>query len=292
MRKGRVVRLIAIVATLFVFVIADRTFCQVRSGSNYQLTIYADEGSDKYEPFGHVFIGLTNGQTTLYKGWNTSNHVEDESNRIANCDWNVRKTYDITPSGYEKALQVINGWNTNKLRFYNVVRPGYHCGDFAEAVAKAAGVQINLSWQMTGRNRPELFGEYLRDHGADISAETYYVNDFVETRIFIRRGDKVKIRASGEVSFGPIAGSAGPEGISARENSFLQNYNHMREFPHGCLIGRVHEQGDDTGWDKIGKYIEFTSEAAGVLELDVNDADPKNNEGKFEVEVNICGAHQ
>jgi hypothetical protein len=279
--------LVTFVFTVFVFALgaSDAAFCQGGNSSGYQLTIYADEGTDSLEPFGHVFIGLSDGQSTEYLGWNPSNHVEDESKYISQCEWDVRKTYNITKSGYEKALQVINEWNTSKLKIYNVTRPGFHCGDFAEAVAKAAGVSIDLSWQITrgGRNRPGLFGEYLREHGAEVSADTYYVNNYVNTRILIRRGDKVMVKASGRVNFGLLAGSGGPEGVD-----FGTDYNYISVCEHGCLIGRIHAPGGDEGWACIGNETEEISERTGILELDVNDNDPDNNKGKFIVEVKIC----
>jgi len=292
-------RLFAVAVVIILFTTTHEAFCQPRSSTGYRLTIYADEGTDKLEVFGHVFIGLANGSNTLYKGWNPSNHVEDESKRIANCEWDVRKTYNITKSGYDKAVQVMNDWNNDKFRIYNVVRPGYHCGDFAEAVAKAAGVQVNLSWQLTGRNRPGLFGEYLRDQGGEVAGATYYVHRLVDTGIAVVAGDRILVRASGTVSFGESVGSGGPEGILwVRALLPLPipvdpHLSYVPDMLHGALIGRIKTAktvglGD---WFYIGREKETHANSSGILQLNVNDKFPNDNNGDFEVHVKICKEH-
>lgn len=291
MKQKYITSLLVFIVTCFFFALGS-VASQSRSSSRYKITIYADEGTDKLpviglqEPFGHVFVGLTDGQSTNYSGWNPGG-VKDESKYISGCSWDVRRTFDISESGYQKALQVINEWRTDRFKIYNSFG-GPHCGDFAEAVAKAAGVQINLSFRMTGRNRPGLFGEYLRDRGAEVSASVFYVNSYVDTGISVKRGDKMTFRASGKVTFGPWVGSGGPEGIVGVSDS----YSHFSNILHGALIGRVKPPGVSAsyGWFHIGSGRENVSEDTGILELNVNDNQPKNNEGKFEVEVKVCKA--
>lgn len=114
------------------------------------------------------------------------------------------------------------------------------------------------------------------------------VNGPVTTEVQIKRGDKVRIHASGQVTFGVFAGSGGPEGIQ-----FMPSYNHFPDSPHGCLMGRIRGSTDDeTGrWFLVGNAAVLTAENSGTLELDVNDNDPGNNTGQFRVEISVCRAH-
>ena len=114
------------------------------------------------------------------------------------------------------------------------------------------------------------------------------VNGPVTTEVQIRRGDKVRINASGSVTFGVFAGSGGPEGIQ-----FMPSYNHFPDSPHGCLMGRIRGSTDDdtSRWFLIGNAAVLTAENSGILDLDVNDNDPGNNTGEFRVEISVCRAH-
>ena len=109
------------------------------------------------------------------------------------------------------------------------------------------------------------------------------VNHHVDTGIKVAKGDKITIRASGEVTFGIMAGSGGPEGID-----FLPSYNYFAELKHGCLIGRIHSVDADDPWSYIGESADFTADRSGLLEFNVNDNDPDNNVGEFKVEITVC----
>ena len=113
---------------------------------------------------------------------------------------------------------------------------------------------------------------------ADVS-RVVLVNGYVNTRIQVRCGDTVGIRASGYVTFGAFAGRGGPEGIA-----FNNEYNYFKDMLHGCLIGRV-SRADNGGWRYVGRGGQIVAEEAGVLEFDVNDNDPGNNVDAFTVVV-------
>lgn len=277
------------------------------NSSYYQLTIYVDEGDWPGDLNGHVFFGLTAGDTTVYRGWHSKNkllaplalgggEVRDDSPLIDECKWDVRKTYSIRQADFNNAVNIINNWSTDGRNWAIT----HHCGDFTEAVALAAGLPIKLSFNTTegGKNRPGLFGEYLRNHGGTPNSETYYVNSYVNTGIELERGDKVSIRAGGEVIFGPSVGSAGPDGKRAFMFGLLPlpidpSLNFFVQFPHGCLIGRVKRGGDRSrdNWFYLGAGRERVVEESGTLELNVNDTYPVDNRGKFEVVVKVCRAN-
>ncbi len=280
---------------------------KIGNSSDYQLTIYVDEGDWSGELNGHVFFGLTASNTTVYRGWHSKNkllaplalgggEVKDDSPLIDECKWDIRKTYDIRQVDFNNAVNIINKWSTDG-RDWAIT---HHCGDFTEAVALAAGLPIKLSFDVAegGKNRPGLFGEYLRNHGGTSNSETYYVNSYVNTKINLEPGDKISIRASGEVIFGPSVGGAGPEGKTAFMFGLLPlpidpSLNFFAQVPHGCLIGRVKRDGDRSreGWFYLGTGRERIVEEPGTLELNVNDTYPADNRGKFEVVVKVCRAN-
>lgn len=286
MKLNRTKLLITFVIGFFVFVVGNTNsvLCQSRTG-NYQITIYVDEGRGQRN--GHVFFGLSNGQNTSYFGWHPTKRgvgallalnggeIRNDSNLVSSCKWDVKKTYNITKEGLDRALDIVTKWNTDG-RAWAIT---HHCGDFAEAVALAAGVPIKLpKVPFDMDNRPALFGEYLR--------EPFYVNRYVNTGTAVKRGDKISFTASGEVKFGDWVGWGGPDGIYGVSTS----YNHFSNMLHGSLIGRIRTEnaGANDGWVYIGYGGEMIASTSGVLELNVNDKQPDNNSGHFEVEVKVC----
>ncbi|MBN2635851.1 MAG: hypothetical protein JXR61_06245 [Prolixibacteraceae bacterium] len=97
-----------------------------------------------------------------------------------------------------------------------------------------------------------------------------------ETELYLQRGDKVSINASGTVILGVFAGSGGLTGIQG-----FEIYSNVRDYPHGSLIAKVGENGV---WHYIGNGKTITADKNGFLRIYVNDIDTKNNTGGFAVE--------
>ena len=308
--RASVRAIVILVLLAFVIGTSGLAYAQKFQNKKYELTIFVDEGHGLTEATGHVFVGLSDGQSTVYKGWYSENpllapvakgggEVRDDSPH----SWDVKKTYEIGEQGYRDAMKMTETWNNQKIDWGF----GEHCGDFAEIIANRAGVKLDLPDRFTGINRPGLFGDYLRKHGgvergsesseptgkdrqnmcsAKLSSSYVFgVNRFVNTRIVIQRGDKLTIRAAGLVSFGFLAGPGGPQGIL-----FNPDYNYFPDLTHGCLIARVRNTGAEDEWAYVGPGVSVISEVPGILELDVNDNDPDNNVGEFRVEVSLCRA--
>jgi hypothetical protein len=125
----------------------------------------------------------------------------------------------------------------------------------------------------TGKERytPKSYNETIS------FVKEYTVIGKTSTRVYLNKGDKVKIKASGEVSYGLFAGSGGPRGIRG-----FEQYNIIRNLPHGCLIATIGEGG---AWYYIGNEATIEADKDGFLKLYVNDTDPGNNTGKFIVMV-------
>lgn len=103
-----------------------------------------------------------------------------------------------------------------------------------------------------------------------------------ETGITLRQGQTVVISATGQVR--PSTGDdiyAGPDGTTEVQ-SWQDSYCYRSDFPHEAIIARI--GGGDILL--IGSGEQFQAPTAGILEIRVNDTDPANNEGSFEVEIN------
>ena len=111
----------------------------------------------------------------------------------------------------------------------------------------------------------------------------FYVNYWTQTRMNVKAGDTVAIEATGRVRFGFWVGSGGPEGIPITDFRIVTEDG----FNHGVLMARVKRPGMDDPWYKIGSSGEFVSPYAGEIELRLNDSDPGNNRGQFDVSVTV-----
>lgn len=147
-------------------------------------------------------------------------------------------------------------------------------------------------WSQMADNVRDMMGGMKPSDQLNVGSDDYVfgVNGPVNTGIPIRRGDTIKLKASGTVKFGYwLAGSGDPEGIP-----FNPDYNYFNDVLHGSLLGRVRAPGPNTweGWFYIGRGREIVAQAPGVLEFEVNDNRPEDNEGKFCVEVTIVPARR
>jgi tetratricopeptide (TPR) repeat protein len=134
---------------------------------------------------------------------------------------------------------------------------------------------------------------------ASVIEKTFYVNSYVNTGIQVRRGDTIRIAASGEVTFGLIAGSGGPEGVNWCYNAEYDEetgetdcddynpYSILQDSQHGGLMYRIKSPNDQNGWLFAGAGGQTVAASSGVLELNVNDNDPRNNVGKFKVDIAV-----
>ena len=94
-------------------------------------------------------------------------------------------------------------------------------------------------------------------------------------------GDRVTVRATGKACPSGPSECFGPEGAQPdRWRSYV--YSSHRKAPHIALVGILPEQPL-----VIGVESTFIAERSGLLLLFVNDTDEGNNEGGFQVEVQV-----
>jgi hypothetical protein len=102
-----------------------------------------------------------------------------------------------------------------------------------------------------------------------------------DTGIDLFEGQAVTFSATGSVR--PSSGrdvSAGPDGTKEVQ-SWQDSYSFRSDWGHEAVIARI--GGGD--YIYVGSGLETTAKTGGRLELGVNDMDPGNNVGSFEVEI-------
>jgi hypothetical protein len=105
------------------------------------------------------------------------------------------------------------------------------------------------------------------------------------SRIKVSRGDKVTIKAHGNIIVGPWVGGSDPDGRSSGfAGASLAQYNLVPNFNHAALLYRISRE---SGWRLAGKSVEFEADQDGALEFQVNDNDQGNNSGSYDVDVTI-----
>jgi hypothetical protein len=156
---------------------------------SYTFTIYADEGRGAVS--GHVFVRLSDGKNNLYRGFYPQQARTDTFGREigplglgggeirddVHHQWDVRQSYDISKDDFRNALQLITEVG-NQHGSWCLTN---HCGDFALAVARAAGVHLDLPQNTALGDRPGVVVQYLKQHGGvtreeDVASCTADVN--------------------------------------------------------------------------------------------------------------------
>jgi len=101
-------------------------------------------------------------------------------------------------------------------------------------------------------------------------------NGWTNTGLVVRRGQRIKITASGRVFLRQDVWTT-PAGLATlRDDTKL-----MRTEPTGALIGVIGDDNDDFIF--VGARNEFVAQRDGVLFLGVNEGDLSDNSGSFDV---------
>ena len=106
--------------------------------------------------------------------------------------------------------------------------------------------------------------------------------DWTSTGLIVKRGDRIRINASGAVTLDPASGRmTGPEGTS----DLPDGKKLMADQPTGALIGVIGADNDDFIF--IGKSSEFTATRDGLLFLSVNEGNLGDNVGSFKAVIEV-----
>jgi hypothetical protein len=103
-------------------------------------------------------------------------------------------------------------------------------------------------------------------------------NGWTNTGLVVRRGQRIRITATGNVNLGAgrVSTPTGVRTISDRDKL-------MKDEPTGALIAVIGDDNDD--FILIGRSREFTAQRDGVLFLGVNEGNLNDNTGAFDAVI-------
>lgn len=104
--------------------------------------------------------------------------------------------------------------------------------------------------------------------------------DWTSTGLIIKKGDKIRITATGSINIDPAGEASGPEGVDTPDSRKL-----MADKPTGALIGVIGADNDDFLF--IGRATEFTATREGLLFLSVNEGTLSDNSGSYKAVIEI-----
>ena len=105
--------------------------------------------------------------------------------------------------------------------------------------------------------------------------------DWTSTGLIVKRGDRIRITATGSVTIDPASGqSTGPEGSDLADPKKL-----MQDQPTGALIGVIGADNDDFIF--IGRQADFTATRDGLLFLSVNEGVLADNTGSYKATIEL-----
>jgi sRNA-binding regulator protein Hfq len=120
--------------------------------------------------------------------------------------------------------------------------------------------------------------------GKAITVDVVAKRDWTSTGIIVKRGDRIRITATGTVTLDPNTGlTSGPEGIDAPDPKKL-----MPDHPTGALIAVIGADNDDFIF--IGRSNEFTAARDGLLFLSVNEGTLADNIGSYKATIEVQSA--
>jgi caspase domain-containing protein len=142
-----------------------------------------------------------------------------------------------------------------------------------DIVIEAESVSLQSSAKVvSGSGSPKFFQINVRVRGDNAS------NGWTNSGLVVRRGQRLRISASGRVSLGTNR-FATPDGLA----NITDRDKLMRTQPTGGLIAVIGDDNDEFIF--IGRVHDFVAQRNGVLFLGVNEGDLKDNTGAFEVVI-------
>ena len=117
----------------------------------------------------------------------------------------------------------------------------------------------------------------VKTMNVDVAAK----RDWTSTGVIVRRGDRIRITATGTVTLDPTTQqTSGPEGTDLPDARKL-----MGDRPTGALIGVIGADNDDFIF--IGRSAEFTATRDGLLFLSVNEGALSDNTGAYKAAIEV-----
>jgi len=109
----------------------------------------------------------------------------------------------------------------------------------------------------------------------------------MNTDIYLKSGDVVKIKATGTIIVGVFTqAQASPDGVDQANEIFLSGYSVDSNFRHGSLLYGL---SSEDYWHFCGSSCEFTvlNSGNGYLQFGINDQKQGDNTGSFKLQVTV-----
>jgi sRNA-binding regulator protein Hfq len=118
--------------------------------------------------------------------------------------------------------------------------------------------------------------------GRTATVDVFGKRDWTSTGLIVKRGDRVRITATGTVTIDTVtARTSGPEGVA----DLVDGKKLMGDHPTAALIGVIGADNDDFIF--IGRQAEFTATRDGLLFLSVNEGSLADNTGSFKAVIEV-----
>lgn len=141
-----------------------------------------------------------------------------------------------------------------------------------ESLAQSSPQDISSPNSAQSTTNPTFFQVTVRVRADNAS------NGWTNTGLVIRRGQRLRINATGRISLGGNR-SATPDGVA----SIVDRDKLMRNQPTGGLIAVIGDDNDDFVF--VGRGRDFVAQRDGVLFLGINEGNLADNSGTFEVVI-------
>jgi hypothetical protein len=171
---------------------------------------------------------------------------------------------------------ISNDGNQITLVTANNQRNNYFASDIARLYVSPSSAQNALA--MNQQSRPAAVGT-TGALGQPISVTVPGNQAWTDSGIYVRRGERVQVNASGQVRWSPDLPAAGPDGSGSTPGAPLNA-------PGGALIGRV---GNSSPFVVPANGQIITMPADGELMLGINDDKLSDNTGNFQVQISHSG---
>lgn len=232
----------------------------------YNLCIFTDPNDikDDVNSYGYFSDELQGTYKDNFGNELSFGTIEDKLNIFYKIKLNPQAIIKVEKDLHDDSYFVLNG-NDGKTKYYSSFNGRFQIISFREP----------NYWKFSVSEKSKSDVNFTRIEKPNIIKVSSYSN---YTTITLKKGDIITLKASGEITLGPFAGTTSPEGIEG-----YTIYNYVPGFKQGSLLGKI----GDGEWFLVGNGQTITCQESGKLQLVVNDNDPSNNSGYFNVEYYI-----
>jgi hypothetical protein len=260
---------------------------RVTSFSDEQFVVRIDSGSGRYMSTATIHIAdiakidfdAAAGATSDPTAQNTSTVSEPVDNTPRSTKEVVKENSSAAKEAAKEPLTPpVNPSLTNTRKGKNQPKPEVTepvANKDPDATPPDKGTTSEVPTTVPETRKP--LGPNARTVNVEVAAK----RDWTSSGVIVKRGDKLRITATGSIMLDPGGQSSGPEGLDAPDSRKL-----ISDKPTGGLIGVIGADNDEFIF--IGRTTEFTATRDGLLFLSVNEGTLSDNSGSFKAVIEIA----